>query len=227
MARIVYKLNNFIFTFLSTIAISFVISIIILCSYVFINNNLINNIYFTDFNTNYFDEGGTGREIKFVQTNDSFSQKLEIMDFRAVVFDEYFRRNNSPLYGLGSVFVDRCEKYKAPKDCTIMVAIARAETDLCKYPPSQAQKNCWGFGGSGQNRYDFSSYAEGIDVVTERLANGYGYKCMIDPRAMEMVYCGQRPSCQGWGEVILKFMDGINKLSIEMGYQALYSLREN
>lgn len=157
--------------------------------------------------------------------NSPMTYKIHTTDFRGFVFDEYFKRKNSPLYGLGSSFVKICDKYGAPRDCTAVVAIAAAETDSCNYPPSQLQKNCWGFGGSGENRRIFANYEEGIDTVTYALVFKYGHKYMIDPNAMEMTFCGNRPSCAVWGERVQEFMDRLDKLSTDMGYPSLYSLR--
>jgi hypothetical protein len=205
---------------------SLVISVSSILLYILINDNLINDFSTLDTTKVYGASTETiNEQLVIYENNQMITIKSHLKDFRAVVFDEYLRRNASPLLGLGEEFVAACDKYDAPKDCTVVLAIARAETDLCKYPPSQTQKNCWGFGGSGANRWYFSNYAEGIDVVTDRLANRYGYEYMVDPDAMEMTYCGQRDSCTKWGELVQKFMDEINRLSVEMGYKDLYSLR--
>lgn len=146
-------------------------------------------------------------------------------DIRAVVFDEYFKRHNSPLLGYGQIFVDACTEYEAPKDCTIVVAIARNESRLCTYSISAQMHNCWGFGGGGTNRRSYDSFNDAIFKVTNVLAYQYGYEYMIDPRKMERTFCGPDAECTGWGSSILFFMEEINNLSIELGYGSLYDLR--
>ena len=89
-----------------------------------------------------------------------FSSGAGRIDMRAYVLDEYFKANQSPLYGTGKVFVAACDKYKAPRDCTIVAAIARAETNLCRYHTSADYFNCWGFGGGNADRQYFGSWQE-------------------------------------------------------------------
>lgn len=156
-------------------------------------------------------------------SNTSFD--IHTKDFRAFVFDYYLSSQDSPLAGLGDVIVDNCIKHDAPEDCTVLIGIARYETDLCKYPPSQVQQNCWGFGGAGTNRYYFIDYEQGIDLVTKRLSEGYGYYNMTDPNNMEMTYCGPRESCRIWGENVQRTMDDLENLSLELGFGSLYELR--
>lgn len=166
----------------------------------------------------------------FVKSKDQFASKkfysgAESADIRAVVFDEYFRRHNSPLLGYGQIFVDACVEYGAPKDCTIVVAIARNESRLCTYSISAQMHNCWGFGGGGADRRSYESFNDAIFKVTNVLAYQYGYEYMIDPRKMERTFCGPDAECVGWGSSILFFMEEINNLSIELGYGSLYDLR--
>jgi len=88
-------------------------------------------------------------------------------DYRAVVLDKYFSKYNSPLTGLGSYFVAMCDKYALPKDCTLMPAIAYAETKLCTKSISDAQHNCWGWGGPGIYRTVYPSYEAAIEDMAK------------------------------------------------------------
>lgn len=140
-------------------------------------------------------------------------------DYRAIVLDEYFKRNDSPLYGYGEEFVRACKKYKAPYDCTTLPAIAYVETRLCTLDLSHAQRNCWGFGGSGPNRIWFKDYKDAIDLITDRLVNAYGPSYMTNPESMQHTYCG--PHCNVWGPAVQQMRYSINNLAIEMGYPPL------
>lgn len=220
MFKKIFSGKNLIFIIVFSILSSLIFSLLINTNY---NKSSISVLGLEVFNANPNIEKRTFQRIT---RKERFVINAITVDFRAIVFEEYLRRNNSPLVGLGEVFAESCIKYDAPKDCTVVLAIAAAETHLCKYPPSQKQKNCWGFGGSGANRYIFNNYEEGIDLVTRRLVYSYGHEYMIDPNKMEMVFCGNRPSCAVWGERVVFFMNQINNLAIELGYGSLYSLRD-
>jgi len=148
------------------------------------------------------------------------------IDYRAYVLDEYFRAHNSPLYGTGKLFVESCNKYGAPRDCTTVAAIAHAETDLCRYHTSAAYYNCWGFGGGGEHRIYFANWGESIDLVTDRLVNAYGIKYMIDPSLMETTFCGSEPGCTNWGSRVKYYMKKISDFPIGLGLdRTMFSFR--
>jgi hypothetical protein len=149
----------------------------------------------------------------------SVSTQSEIYDYRAHIFDSYFRENNSPLTGYGQYFVDACDKYGAPHDCLLMVAIAKAETDLCKTEGADLQKNCWGFGGSGPNRIVYPNYETSITEVTRRVMEGYGTRFFNDANNGKLYYCGQH--CDRWGDVVNSYKYDINRFGIRLGYPSL------
>jgi hypothetical protein len=154
-----------------------------------------------------------------------FSVDIGSKDFRAFVFDEYFRINNSPLYGTGQIFVDKCIQYNAPKDCMIVVAIAQAETDLCKYFNSAEMYNCWGFGGPDQYRIRFNNFYEAIDRVYYSLVFYYGIRYILQPNLMQNTFCGNGPECVNWANNVLFAQNQINNFAIQLGFPSLYSLR--
>jgi hypothetical protein len=137
----------------------------------------------------------------------------EYQDYRAFVLDAYFQKYNSPLEGYGTDFIVACDKYGLSKDCTVIPAIAYAETGLCTLGISAKQFNCWGFGGSDTNRIVFKNYSEAIDIVTQRLASGYG-RALLDPVAMAHVYCGA--NCVNWGEGVNNQRNEIKKLARDL-----------
>lgn len=145
-----------------------------------------------------------------------FEMQVEGYSYRARVLDLYFQKSNSPLYGHGQDFVDACEKYGAPSDCTLLPAIAKVETDLCKTGISHKQYNCWGFGGSGENRFEYASFEQSIDVITVRLIQGYGKNFFSDPNIGELAYCGRH--CNNWGEHVQSAQTDIKALAKAEGY---------
>lgn len=183
-------------------------------------------------NTQQASEAASGQyygQIAGVESKQSsFSATTDDIDPRAYVLNQYFKKHESPLQGTGEIFVEACERYGAPADCTTVAAIAKAETDLCNYYNSADYYNCWGFGGGGANRMYFNSWEESIDLVTDRLVNSYGNEYMIDPRRMERVFCGWEPGCTGWGNRVLYFMRDISNYSKDLGFEyTLYDLRKN
>ncbi len=164
---------------------------------------------------------GSNNNIAKVLPSYSTNSGISTIDRRAYVLDEYFNRNNSPLYGTGQVMVDACEKYGAPSDCLIVAAIARNESNLCKYSYSADMHNCWGYGGGGVYRMTFSSFEESIDRVTRTLMEGYGPQYINDPSLMETTFCGNEPGCTNWGNKIKHFRSEINDLAIELGVGSL------
>lgn len=160
-----------------------------------------------------------------VSTNQNNNSNIDVLDKRAYVFDQYFLANNSPLYGLGSYFVQKCDEYGSPKDCITIVAIARNESNLCKYSSSAEMHNCWGFGGGGSYRIKFNSFEESIDRVSRVLMQGYGAQYMIDPTLMEGTFCGPQDECKNWGRSIKFFMRQIEQFSISLGVGSLIELR--
>jgi hypothetical protein len=141
-------------------------------------------------------------------------------DYRAFILDKYFAHYRSPLMGHGQDFVNSCNKWGAPRDCTTAAAIAYAESHLCEDAMSQKQFNCWGYGGSNDNRIWFKSYTSAIDEVTRRLVTYYGPKQMLKPELMEDVYCGK--NCDLWGEAVQKARNEINYLAKSSGFPKLF-----
>jgi hypothetical protein len=162
-----------------------------------------------------------------ISTDNRIKSNISLVDRRAYVFDQYFLANNSPLYGYGSYFVEKCEQYGAPKDCVTIVAIARNETDLCKYSISAEMHNCWGFGGGGVYRITFNSFEESIDRVSNVLMEGYGTRYIEDPSLMEGTFCGPQDECKNWGNSIKFFIRQIEEFSKSIGMGSLLELRNS
>ncbi len=154
-----------------------------------------------------------------------YSSKIQTMDKREFVFNQYFKQRSSPLMGLGHLFTNACDKYGAPKDCLATVAIARHETDLCKYNISAQMHNCMGWGGAGANRMTFPSFEAHIDTATRVLVQQYGPDRMVDPSLMETVFCGPQDECKAWGYRVKVFMEEIDDLAVSLGVGKLSDLR--
>jgi len=144
-----------------------------------------------------------------------------VSSYQALILDRYFAQEDSPLLGSGQDFISACVKHGAPKDCLLLPAIARIETNLCKAENeiSARQFNCWGFGGSGPNRILYPNFATAIDEITRRLMSGYGTRFFNNPVAGERFYCGAH--CTSWGAKVQNEKQRINQYYISQGHPSL------
>ena len=134
----------------------------------------------------------------------------EFQDYRAFVLDKYFESYESPLKGFGSEFIVACDKYGLSVDCSVIPAIAFAETRLCTQALALKQFNCWGFGGSNENRIIFTDFTEGIDYVTRSLASGYG-NSLFNPESISDHYCGI--NCVNWAKSVNQQREAIQNIA--------------
>lgn len=165
------------------------------------------------------DNSYTGSDESFVlgKSTEKVQVDATTYNYRARVFDLYFRENDSPLEGQGQTFIEACKQYGAPSDCTLLPAIARVETDFCKTDISASQFNCWGYGGSGENRIIYSSFEESIDNITKRLMDGYGEGFFNNPEIGELYYCGRH--CNRWGDHVIVAQNDLKNYARSLGYE--------
>lgn len=149
---------------------------------------------------------------------------LSKKDVRAYVLDKYFEYYNSPLYGYGETFVKYCDYYNAPKACIYIPAIAHHETTLCNYANSAEMHNCLGWGGGGIYRRRFNNFDEMIQTATDVLVNQYGNYFILNPVAMQDVFCGTQDECIGWGQRILFFYEKLDLFAVSLGVGRLTDL---
>lgn len=160
-----------------------------------------------------------------IKSNDfEVSSQANNIDKRIYVLDEYFKMRNSPLYGYAKTFVEACDRYGAPKDCLVVPAIARHETDLCKYYMSAEMKNCMGWGGGGEYRMTFNSFEEHINIAYDVLVNQYGLEFMRDPSLMDDTFCGPEAGCKGWGYRVKVLEQEIDDFGVSLGVGRLSEL---
>jgi hypothetical protein len=158
-------------------------------------------------------------EILFLKQSASFT--VSYTDFRALVLDKYFEKYNSPLFGYGKYFVNACDKYGTPYDCTFLPAIAYVETKLCTKALSSYQYNCWGWGGSGENRIIFNNFPEAIDTITKGMVKGYGVNNLNNPYRLVRNYCG--PNCNPyWASSVEREQKAISQIAKDLGLPALF-----
>jgi hypothetical protein len=97
-------------------------------------------------------------------------------DARAEIIKQYLASYGSPLTPYAQKIVEEADKNAI--DFRLVTAIAQQESSLCKKIPAETY-NCWGWGIHSRGTLGFSSYEEGIEVVSQGLKESYidmGYK---------------------------------------------------
>lgn len=128
-------------------------------------------------------------------------------DARATALRQFLMDYNSPMYPYAEVFVTEADKYGL--DWRLVVAISGVESAFGLLPVRA--NNAWGWkGGSDGDFNPFDTWGHGIEVVTRRLALGYGVD--MTPFEIEPIYCppcGRNPA-HLWANGVIKFMNQID-----------------
>ena len=83
----------------------------------------------------------------------------------------FLTKYNSPLKDYADVLVD--EAYIYGLDYRLVVSVAGVESTFCKFPAPGTEYNCWGYKSysSPNGWWRFSNYREGIEKITQTIAN--------------------------------------------------------
>jgi hypothetical protein len=129
------------------------------------------------------------------------SASVQTSDARAKILEAYLTRYHSPLSEYSSYIVETADQNDV--DFRLVVAIAQQESNLCKFIPEESY-NCWGWGIHSQGSLGFTSYEEGIRIVTEGLKQNYIDKGLTTPEAIMSKYTPQ--SNGSWAHGVSEFM---------------------
>ena len=125
------------------------------------------------------------------------------VDLRILTLEEFFNSYGSPLAGFADEFIEADERYGI-ENWQLLPAIAINETNGCQTGISYEQKNCWGWGGSGPNRWVFLTWEQAIDTISYNMIRGYGNDRM-NAKDIQSTYCGTTCTEYGW-----KWAKGVN-----------------
>lgn len=100
----------------------------------------------------------------------SISGEIQVSDARAEIIKEYLLKYNSPLVPFADYIVKNADEFKI--DYRLTTAIAQQESNLCRVIPPETY-NCWGWGIHSEGTLGFSSFEEGIRLVTKGLYQNY------------------------------------------------------
>ena len=122
-------------------------------------------------------------------------------DAREEILKQYLTYYKSPLTPHVNKIIEEADKNDL--DFRLIVAIARQESNLCKIIPPNTY-NCWGWGIHSRGTLGFTSYEEGIEIVTKGLKENY-----IDKghRTVEDIMSKYTPLSNGsWAMGVNQFM---------------------
>jgi hypothetical protein len=125
-------------------------------------------------------------------------------DARAELIRQYLASYNSPLEPHAEHLVQAADIHGL--DYRLLTAIAQQESNLCKKIPPLSY-NCWGWGIHSQGSLGFSSFDEGIDIVSQGIKENYINKGYT---TIEEIMSKYTPLSQGsWAFGVNKFMGDI------------------
>ena len=125
-------------------------------------------------------------------------------DARAELVRQYLEAYGSPLEPYSGLIVDTADKYQI--DYRLLTAIAQQESNLCKIIPPGSY-NCWGWGIHSEGTLGFSSFEEGIEIVSQGLREEYLNKGFA---YIEEIMSKYTPLSRG------SWANGVNKFMLEM-----------
>lgn len=134
------------------------------------------------------------------------SQKIEVQvaDSRIPMIHSYLVKFGSPLSPYAEKIVNEADKVGI--DFRLLTAIARQESNLCKFAP-EGTYNCWGWGIHKSGTLGFQSYEEAIEVVSLGLKQKYIAQGLTTPEEIMSKYT---PSSNGsWAHGVQSFMDDL------------------
>lgn len=134
----------------------------------------------------------------------SESFTLATADARVPIIHSYLSKYGSPLAPHAEKIVTEADK--AGIDFRLLTAIARQESNLCKYAPEDTY-NCWGWGIHKRGTLGFESFDEAIEVVSLGLKQKYIAEGLVTPEEIMSKYT---PSSNGsWAQGVQAFLDDL------------------
>jgi len=123
-------------------------------------------------------------------------------DARAEIIRSYLKRYNSPLEPYAKYIVETADETGI--DFRLTTAIAQQESNLCKFIP-EGTYNCWGWGIHSRGTLGFSSYEEGIYIVSNGIKKSYIDKGYVTPEEIMSKYT---PLSNGsWANGVSMFLE--------------------
>jgi len=158
----------------------------------------------TDFNLISAPKSGAKVFASLPSSFPAVSGVVSASDARPELIRQYLASYDSPLEPHADYLVEVSDTHGL--DYRLLTAIAQQESNLCKKIPPLSY-NCWGWGIHSQGSLGFSSFEEGIDVVSQGIKENYidkGYT------TVEEIMSKYTPLSSGsWAFGVNKFMGDI------------------
>ncbi|WKZ31059.1 MAG: hypothetical protein QY318_04440 [Candidatus Dojkabacteria bacterium] len=133
-------------------------------------------------------------------------------DPRNIAMRQFLEDHSSPMYPYAEVFVEEADEHGL--DWRLVASISGVESAFGNITPA-GSNNAWGWRGgriNGRSTWSrFATWSDGISVVTERLAKGYGTD--LTPFQIEATYC---PPCAQ--NPRHEWANGVNNYMVELNY---------
>lgn len=123
-------------------------------------------------------------------------------DARETILQRYLYKFDTPLANYTNEIISAADEYDL--DFRLLVAIARQESNLCKYIP-EGGHNCWGWGIHARGTLGFENYQQAIWTVSKGLRENYLDDGLTTPESIMTRYT---PSSNGsWAYAVRLFME--------------------
>jgi len=142
---------------------------------------------------------------RVVENSPSVEIQAKVLDEKAEVLADYFKKYNSPLEAHAQDFIDAAKEYDL--DWKLVAAISGVESTFGKFIPGGY--NGWGWGVYGNQAIYFKSWKEGIFAVSKGLRENYLNKGLTDPYQMNKNYAAS----PFWGGKVAYFMKDLENFS--------------
>jgi hypothetical protein len=132
--------------------------------------------------------------------------KYYVKDPRVLAMSEFLGDYNSPMQPYAQVFIEEADRYGL--DWRLVASISGVESAFGNLIPHTGYNNGWGWRGGPGGAYSvFENFGEGIELITGRLALGYG--TTLTPFDIEPTYC---PPCGAnpehlWANGVTRYMN--------------------
>ena len=145
-----------------------------------------------------------------ITDSSEIKSKTSIMtiDPRIIAMNKFLLSYNSPMASYAESFITEADKYGL--DWRLVASISGVESAFGNITPADTN-NGWGWrGGPGGDWSQFTTWADGIAVVTKGLGLGYGIH--LTPFDIEPIYCppcGRNPE-HAWANGVTRFMNQLD-----------------
>ncbi len=153
--------------------------------------------------------GQTSEQSAVLAAPQAISSQIVKQDNRAKILSAYLEQYNSPLADHAQTFINQADANHL--DWKMVAAISGVESDFGEAIPPYSY-NAWGFGVYGSNVLGFTSWDDGITVVSTALRQEY-----MDNRGATNIYQigATYATDPSWAYKVQGYMDAIDQFAAQ------------